>query len=267
MYTQRALSLLLLLFFASCGSKTILVQDLDSWQTLNGQQKQQVLLEIESNKSSELSLRHRINLITPIEKRSFEQIFISKDQQMSLSFFSPAYIKLLYRLVDGIDRDILIDYQSQHVYQLEEMNSISLGELTLSGVGKVYPEVMRGKLSDWSILEAKDNKNTILKRSPDGKSFYLKLEHSDYKVEYRIVQSNAGMLCLKELYVKTNYNDSGVIYRGEEVSGPDCVPTKISIIPDSSSAKLEAVLLIKQNKVQLEPNPFSTEIPSGFQVK
>jgi hypothetical protein len=266
LYTQQAL-FLLLLFLASCGSKTILVQDLDTWQTLNDEQKQQVLLEIESNKSSELSLRHRINLITPIEKRSFEQIFVSKDEQMSLSFFSPAYIKLLYRLVDGISSDILIDYQSQYVYQLEEMNSISLGELTLSGVGKVYPEVVRGKLSANTIMEAKANKNHVLKRSPDGKSFYLKLEHSAYSVEYRIVKSDANILCLHELYVKTNSNDSGVIYRGDEVSGTDCVPTKISIIPDSSSAKLEAVLLIKQNKVQLEPNPFSTEIPSGFQVK
>jgi hypothetical protein len=147
------------------------------------------------------------------------------------------------------------------------MNSISLGELTLSGVGKVYPEVVRGKLSANTIMEAKANKNHDLKRSPDGKSFYLKLEHSAYSVEYRIVKSDANILCLHELYVKTNSNDSGVIYRGDEVSGTDCVPTKISIIPDSSSAKLEAVLLIKQNKVQLEPNPFSTEIPSGFQVK
>lgn len=265
MYSRLVLAFLLLSLI-SCSSSYEIVPGLHDWKTPSLEEQSSFFKELGEVTNPPLLLRHRINLITPIEKRSFEQVFVAKDDLFSLSFFAPAYIKLLYRIVNGSEKDLLIDYQSKSIYELNTLNSISLGDEILLGIGRIYPEIMRGSISKQTLDEL-GNINKKIKNSLDKKSYYLEFKNSEYDIQYLLERGTGGRLCLRESYVTSGDHSMGVSYRAMEISVDSCIPTKIKIKMDSSSAYLESLLLIKQDKIQDSPDPFSTEIPAGFTLR
>ncbi len=250
------------LFLCSCGTSNHLALESEGqWELLLAKDAESTLDLIQSKEVSSASMRHRINLQTKIDKRSFEQSFVTNGKLFSLSFYAPAYVKILFRIIKGDDKSVLIDFQNRLGYELDPSNSIPLGDERFASIGRVYPELLQGSISASSVEDARRSKFSI-RTNRKGDSLLLEIVQDDQRREYLFDRFTGAQYCLKSALVELlKGNNEIVVYHAREVDKDTCTPSKVSIDLNFTSANLEAVLLINQGTIEMSPYPFSTEIP------
>lgn len=248
---------------SACSASKHLVPDQDQWAALSQVEVMEVLGKLNSKEMPVGSMRHRINLTSKLDNKSFEQSFVSKGNQFSLSFFAPAYVKILFRIIEGQDRAILVDYSNRLVFELDPSNSISLGEHKLPGIGRAYPEVLEGQISKKSLQDVQET-NSLFRKNNNGNLILLEIKQDSYRREYLFEKNTEDAYCLRKVLVESTEDKGSISYIASEHKGSDCVPSRIIIEPEFTSAYLEAILLIKQDTIQETPDPFNVETPIGF---